>query len=246
MKRTSRKPSNLSESVQRRLNAYALAASAAGVGVLALVSPADAKVMYTKVDKRIPGGYFGAYHLSLNNSKIVDFNLYWDFNGGWMKVLPSKVEQSNMVLGGGLYSESHHRKFASNAAYALGPGVQVGQSAKFQPKHSSMYRGQSSCTSRGASCIVGSWFLAEKKYLGLMFHIKGAVHYGWARISWYPKHSSCGNQVYKGGCYKVTGYAYESIAGQSIMTGQTADGVRPESGSLGALAAGVSRSHSGK
>ena len=72
-----------------------------------------------------------------------------------------------------------------------------------------------------------------------MFHIKGEVHYGWARISWYPNHSSCGNQVHKGGCYKLLDYAYESVAGQSIMTGQTQDDVRTGPGSLGHLAAGV-------
>ncbi len=46
MKRTSRKPSTLSESLQRHLNAYALAASAAGVGMLALAQPAEAKIVY--------------------------------------------------------------------------------------------------------------------------------------------------------------------------------------------------------
>jgi hypothetical protein len=43
MNRPSRKPSTLSESLQRHLNAYALAASAAGVGMSALAQPAEAK-----------------------------------------------------------------------------------------------------------------------------------------------------------------------------------------------------------
>jgi hypothetical protein len=216
---------------------------------MALSSPADARVLYTKVDKRIAGGPGGAYHLSLNNSRIVDFNLYWDFNGDqWMRVLPSKAEHSNMVIGGALYSDSHHRKFASSAAYALSSGVAVGQSAKFQPKHSWMFRWQISCTTGGDWCLLGPWYLAENKYLGLMFHISGTVHYGWARISWYPNHSSCGNQVYKGGCYKVTGYAYETIPDKAIITGKTKgpDVITLDSGSLGALAAGASRLHSGQ
>jgi hypothetical protein len=231
MKRTSRKPSNLSESLQRHLNVYALAAIAAGVGT------AQAKVIYTKTDKRIPAG---GYHLTLNKNGVPDFTIYWNFNGyGYMLIEPSKKEHSNMVVGGALYSNRSHHKFDSYAAYALSSGASVGESAKLQPKHSVMYERIFSCTPNGSVCTVGQWFRTGSKYLGLMFHIKGAVHYGWARISWYPNHSSCGNQVFKGGCYKVTGYAYESVAGQSIMTGQTEDDVRPEPSSLGALAAGV-------
>ncbi len=51
MKTSSRRPrttSKLSDSVHHRLNMYAFAASAAGVGMLALALPAQAKVVYTK------------------------------------------------------------------------------------------------------------------------------------------------------------------------------------------------------
>ena len=49
MKRSarSRKTANLSKSVTHQLNMYALSASAAGVGALALAQPAEAKVIYT-------------------------------------------------------------------------------------------------------------------------------------------------------------------------------------------------------
>ena len=40
-------PSPLSETCQRRLNSYALAATAAGVGAIALSRPAEAKIVYT-------------------------------------------------------------------------------------------------------------------------------------------------------------------------------------------------------
>ncbi len=39
-----RTPSRLSDSLHHRLNMYALAASAAGVGVLALAQPAEAEI----------------------------------------------------------------------------------------------------------------------------------------------------------------------------------------------------------
>src|ERR1700731_866247 len=47
MKRTARVPSQLSESLHKRLSAYTLAASAAGVGVLALTMPAEARIIYS-------------------------------------------------------------------------------------------------------------------------------------------------------------------------------------------------------
>ena len=47
MKLPTRVPSQVSESLHKRLNAYALAASAAGLGVLAFAPPAEAKIVYT-------------------------------------------------------------------------------------------------------------------------------------------------------------------------------------------------------
>jgi hypothetical protein len=46
--RPARRPSQLPESLHKRLNAYALAASAAGVGLLALAQSAEAEIVYTK------------------------------------------------------------------------------------------------------------------------------------------------------------------------------------------------------
>jgi hypothetical protein len=46
--RPSRTPSRLSTALRNHLNMYSLAASAAGVGVLALAQPAEAKIVYTK------------------------------------------------------------------------------------------------------------------------------------------------------------------------------------------------------
>jgi len=73
MKRTSRRPSKLSESLHRQLNSYALAASAAGVGVLAVVQPAEAKVVYTPTHQAIRNN--NSYHLDLNHDRITDFTI---------------------------------------------------------------------------------------------------------------------------------------------------------------------------
>jgi hypothetical protein len=56
MKRSSRplKTAELPRSLHQQLNSYALAASAAGVGVLVLAQPAEAKIIYTKAHHLIP------------------------------------------------------------------------------------------------------------------------------------------------------------------------------------------------
>jgi hypothetical protein len=45
--RPSRTPANLSQSVHHRINMYAIAAGAVGVGALALSQPSQAKIVYT-------------------------------------------------------------------------------------------------------------------------------------------------------------------------------------------------------
>src|SRR5271155_5870254 len=62
----------LSESAVHQLNQYALGAAAAGVGILALAHPAEAKIIYTRADTSIPVNG-GLIELDLNHDGINDF-----------------------------------------------------------------------------------------------------------------------------------------------------------------------------
>src|SRR4029077_1885007 len=73
MKRPDRIPAPLSDSLHRQLNAYALSACAAGVGVLALAVPAEAKIIYTPAHVVIGKGQ--KFQLDLNHDGIKDFGL---------------------------------------------------------------------------------------------------------------------------------------------------------------------------
>lgn len=53
MKKSRRKTVALSEALHQRLNTYALTATTAGVGVLALARASEAKIVYTPADVRI-------------------------------------------------------------------------------------------------------------------------------------------------------------------------------------------------
>ena len=61
----------LSEPLNHRLSQYALAASAAGVGVLALAQPAEARIVYTPAHRYIRLNH--PLGIDLNRDGIVDF-----------------------------------------------------------------------------------------------------------------------------------------------------------------------------
>jgi hypothetical protein len=218
-------PSRLSDSLHHQLNMYALAASAAGVGVLALAQPAEARIVYTHANKKIPfcsGHQNLCFKLDLNHDGVADFRIirvgYGDFYS--LGVRPLHLKTNNRVWGG----NSGSRRLA----YALSSGVKVGpNSLMFEPLHYSMWGYGNFSTGPNS---WGQWQNVQNKYLGLKFSARGKVHYGWARLSTTPD-------------TVLTGYAYETIPNRPIITGKTrrADVTTLESGSLGTLAAGASR-----
>jgi len=112
--------------LEHRLNPYALAASAAGVSLLALAQPAEAKIVYTKTHHVI--GTHGSYNLDLNDDRITDFMIVETgqssggqcFSGmlctGMLRV---RVATGNFVEG------------ASGSASALKRGAKIGPGAIF-------------------------------------------------------------------------------------------------------------------
>ena len=71
---------NLPESTSQRLNSYALAAGAAGVGMLAAANPANAKIVYKP--SNIPIDVNGALvNLDLNHDGIKDFQFAAGYSG---------------------------------------------------------------------------------------------------------------------------------------------------------------------
>ena len=66
-----RRPAGPSDSLRRQLSMSALAASAAGVGMLPLGQPVEAKVVYTPAHKWLPLNHW--YDLDLNHDGVNDF-----------------------------------------------------------------------------------------------------------------------------------------------------------------------------
>ena len=220
-----RTPSRISESLHRQLNSYALAASAAGVSLLALAAPAEARIIYTS-DHR----YFGNHlHLDLNNDRVVDFAVWSTLNPFRLYLNPRR---HNAVLNtqSCWTTASHHSRCGSIAAQ-LSYGAKIGPSAKWEHKGAMRICSQTT-TSRHSFCNrLWSFGSSWDAYLGLKFQLKGKVHYGWDHVKRFPN-----------GDLRSLGYAYETIPNKPIIAGKThgKDVITLDSASLGHLARGAS------
>ena len=233
MSRTPGKPSLLPESLQNHLNAYTLAATATGVGLLALSPPAEAKIVYTKANEQILG-QGSRLELDLNHDGINDFFFKRVTSAHFTSSLLMYTKVPKNAIWG--TQSAHDLKLAS----ALPAGARVGPSKHF----SSGFRGSSgsswgklmwkeqACGTQTQTCTThkfGQWGPQNTNpYLGLQFKIKGKTHYAWARVSLVK------------GTYTLTGFAYETIAKKPIVSGKKKgpDVIGLQPGSLGALAGG--------
>ncbi len=224
----SRKAEHLSEPVSRQLSRYALAATAAGVGLLATV-PAHAKIVYTPANVTIP---FGFYPVDLNHDGINDFSFY-------------KHQEAHTSAASGYFlieplAKNEVMLNQLSNARALPAGVVIGPHDPFRPAGEPLMAAWSSFS--GQNHFRGPWANGGKgvknRYLGLKFHYKGGTHFGWARLS-------VSGLLYA----TLTGYAYETILGKAIIAGATKgpddaapsalNKPTPEPATLGMLALGA-------
>jgi len=207
--RPSIEPSKVSAAIHQKLNMYALAASAAGVSMLALAQPADGEIVYTRAHKSIAPNT--TLHLDLNHDGTKDFDLRDTFS-------QSNYTSSGRLIAVGDRKQNHvwgHTAQQRPYASALFAGVRIGPKGQFLPGSGLMaqttfnggrshHPGQESCTA--------PWANVTNRYLGLKFLIAGKVHFGWARLN-----VSCGGQHVNA---TLTGYAYETVPDRPITTGK--------------------------
>jgi hypothetical protein len=205
--RTFRKYANLPESVHQQLNLYALSATAAGVGMLALAPSAEAKIIYTPANVHI--GINQRYNLDLNHDGIADFTIEDSFRGNGKCTTFAEIKEKASGVNG-VVVVLQHGLFAA----ALSQGAKIGGSQNFKGSFRAMAIYNRYTTSHVCMKFsLGSWVNVTNRYLGLKFVIHGKTHYGWARLT-----------VNKSGhsfVAQLTGYAYETIAGKSIIAGKT-------------------------
>ena len=229
--RSVRTPSRLPGSVHRQLNMYALAASAAGVSLLAFARTAEGRIVYTRThDVIVPGSMC---ILDLAHDKTPDFTITniatRNTSGTSMFYLQETPANGNGALGS-----------VSQYAAALKPRARIGPSAQFLSQ-----RGWLAAAIKAGTHLRtgGPWVNVTNRYLGLKFLIKGKTHYGWARMTVKVKGTTI--------TATLTGYAFETIPHKAIIAGKTKgpDVIAVQPASLGHLAqgsAGLTAWRSGK
>jgi hypothetical protein len=222
----SRRISPISSSLDKHLSLYTLAASAAGVGLLAFAQPSEAEVVYTPTHVTFKAGT--SYFLDINNDGTPDFQLKdvasqfgaglsvhpWGNNGP----VSNAVEIGNGSLG----------------PLALRSGAAIGLGKAFYGCLSCSY-GQLLAEANQAG-DSGNWVNVTNRYMGIKFFVAGVAYYGWARLS-----VRVNGMAVTG---VLTGYAYENNPNHPIRAGQTNgtyDASLPEVGTLGALAKGAAK-----
>jgi len=221
-----RRAASISDSLQRQLNMYALAAGAAGVGVLAVAQAAEAKIVYTPVHRvigpnrhdRIDLDHDGVSEFTIINSHFVGSTR--SVNWVWARASSAGYDGVAAGSGGfGYFPEEALRKGAvisRRLAFENGAALMAGQC--FQQGTDSA----PPCDSQRKYNAIGPWVDVRDRYLGLTFHIHGEVHYGWARLTVELSRKPLKATV------TLTGYAYETIPGKAIIAGATKDADDPE------------------
>jgi len=206
---------NPRDSFHQHLHAYALAASAAGVTMLALAQSAQAEIIYTPANVTI--GPNQSYPLDLNNDGVTDFTIVYESKANSASALNLFLQNpggGNAVAG-----------FLANTggfqwAYAFYPGFLITKPTRHFISSSRATMAWARVKD-GFSVWGGSWAGSSfgigvyGRYLGLKFTISGKTHYGWAQLTtdfFYSKQVT------------LTGYAYETVPNKPIKTGQQQGG----------------------
>jgi len=236
---TSKKKLEISDALNRQLNAYTQVASAAGVSVLALAAASEAKVVYTETDQVTRAGV--PLYIDLNHDGIRDFVLrtmfYRGSSGLSVGLAASGYRNADNVVAGRRVSSGSG--YFLSAASALPAGARIGPKVNFSVPSpfmaAELFNGVASQYS-----ALGPWAGrgsgVKNRYLGLKFVVNGEVHYGWARLSVTLGHHRQPDDVVG----TLTGYAYETVPGKHIVAGQITgpDVITVQPETLGGLALG--------
>jgi hypothetical protein len=224
--RPRRTPSELSGSVRKRLNMYALAASAAGVSLLALAPTVEGKIVYTPANVKL----HGPFPLDLNHDGTADFLILLSSSAAHSSIITALSVCHDVFLGSrGSYQCSSKtsnlnavrvaKTSGQEAAAALRAGAKVQNGDRFRDRNPvGMGRVfDRTDTSTQPPHWSGAWVNEGKgvknRYLGLKFKINGKFHFGWARLTVTTQSTTF--------TATLTGYAYETIPGKGIIAGQT-------------------------
>jgi hypothetical protein len=198
---------------------YALSATAAGVGTLALAQPAEAKIVYTPAHAKVVFGK--PFPMDLNHDGRIDFYLVLDGHSSQVRL--SACQYWNSYADGIFCTLNSRGTNAIRRIYSKGRdfaaalrfGDKIERGDKFAKSKALMGGVQ---LGTGSDTVwYGPWINGGKgvkhRYLGLKFKISGRVHFAWARLN-VPRLGYDVTAI-------LTGYAYETVPNKPIVAGKT-------------------------
>jgi len=160
----------LSESFVKHVNAYGLAAGAAGVSLMALAQPAEAEIIFTPADSTIP--FNKLVTIDLNHDGNPDFKFFFytfAYHSFRADLTVGAVNTGGGIINGaGKYASPLFRGNNIGPARSFGAGSQVMFRSQGADYDSSIY----------SRHVYGPWLNDTNRYLGVEFVIDGATHYG--------------------------------------------------------------------
>lgn len=216
---TSRQPSHLNHRLDKRLLTYMAAAGAAGVSVLAMTQPADAKVIYTPADQSLTTN---EGRFDLNHDGITDFFFdQYGIGNIW----------SYLVFPGHFNKMMNHAKPLA-AGVSVGPGGDFGGGAQEMANF---------CVCSGSFASTGPWAGEKNEYMGFEFNVKGSAHFGWARISAVNFGLTLSGYAYETVSLKpiVTGDTGSNNDDEDAVDQEKPSAASPQASGLGKLALGA-------
>ena len=184
--------------------------------IFALAIPSIAEVVYTPVQAAIPIN--GSFTIDLNSDGVADFTLTSKFIEAYCQRGDEYIWTLSVTPAGGDAVASQVGRIGSGYASALPNGVPVSSRQGFYPAQSVMSEMYWGACGAGVS---GEWLNTPNRYLGFRFVASdNSIHYGWARLSSVASVDRHGNFQ---ASTVLSGFAYETVPDQQILTGQTSD-----------------------
>ena len=209
----SRGSAELNESLHKSLAAYATAAGAACVGVVALAQPAQADIIVNNTPISIGPGSTPFQINGVTEFTFTPFACCTTLYGG---------EVGLFVRGPGM-----GKVLASTKGWAsrLTKGAVIGPGGAFEG--SALLEVLGNFGKCGCYPVSSGNWIEKSGYMGFEFLSNGQTHFGWLYAKILPFL----------GTFQVTEFAYDTVANQSIFAGRTT-ATTPEPGTLALLALG--------
>jgi hypothetical protein len=206
-----RKPAKLPESLHRHLTSYALAASAAGVTLIACSIPAGAVPVCKNLSVTLAGT--DTYSLNPASQQFAPFNIAQTFvnvssltsdfwNRGFLT--PNSARAVELLGAKGLPAA-----LASGAS--IGPGGHFGKGKSY-----GMLFSFGPLNGGRKKDHQGNFQFGQTNYFGFRFSIFGEDHYGWVRLKVTFGHGFDGTAT----LIHIRGYGYETTPNAAIRAGR--------------------------